>query len=133
MRCRRCRPGYASAPASSWCSTIAQRGCALSVEQELQVFHIVQEALANVAKHSHARRAWLRVEAGADRLEIVVEDDGEGLHADAAAGRSGAAHFGLEIMQERAQRLGGTLSIEPREGGGTRVRLCIPMRRRGAG
>ncbi len=97
----------------------------LSVEQELQVFHVVQEALANVAKHSHAHRAWVRIEAGERQLEIVVEDDGEGLHADAAP-PPGAAHFGLEIMQDRARRIGGTLSVEPRDGGGTRVRLCIP-------
>lgn len=98
----------------------------LSVEQELQVFHVVQEALANVAKHSHARKAWVRIEAGEQQLEIMIEDDGEGLHADAVA-QPGATHFGLEIMQERAQRLGGTLSIQQREEGGTRVRLRIPM------
>ncbi len=101
-------------------------GLKLSVEQELQVFHVVQEALANVAKHSHARRAWVRIEAGEQRLEIVIEDDGEGLHADAAP-PPGAAHFGLEIMQERARRLGGTLSVEPRDEGGTRVRLRLPV------
>lgn len=98
----------------------------LSVDQELQVFHVVQEALANVAKHSHARRAWVRIEAGKKQLEIVIEDDGEGLPADAVP-QLEAAHFGLEIMRERALRLGGTLSIQQRDGGGTQVRLRLPV------
>ncbi len=51
----------------------------LTVDQELQVFHIVQEALANVGKHSGARRAVVRIETRARQLEIVIEDDGEGL------------------------------------------------------
>ena len=89
------------------------------------MFHIVQEALANVAKHSTARRARCSSSRSAERLEIVIEDDGTGL-PPAAAAAGCASHFGLEIMRERAQRLGGTLSIERREGGGTRVRLGIP-------
>jgi two-component system nitrate/nitrite sensor histidine kinase NarX len=97
----------------------------LSVDQELQVFHVVQEALANVAKHSHARMAQVHIEPAHDRLVIVIEDDGAGLLPTAAAG-NGAAHFGLEIMRERAQRLGGSLSIHAADGGGTRVQLSIP-------
>ena len=54
---------------------------------------------------------------------MVVEDDGAGLPSTAAQGSS---HYGLEIILERAQRLGGTLEIGPREGGGTRVRLVFP-------
>jgi len=97
----------------------------LSVDQELQVFHVVQEALANVAKHSHARMAQVHIEPAHDRLVIVIEDDGAGLLPTAAAG-NGAAHFGLEIMRERAQRLGGSLNIHAADGGGTRVQLSIP-------
>ncbi len=102
----------------------------LSVEQEVQVFHIVQEALANAAKHSHARQARVLIEQSAQQLDIVVEDDGAGLPATAGApagpGAAGEPHFGLQIMQERAQRLGGSLSVQPRPGGGTRVQLSIP-------
>jgi two-component system nitrate/nitrite sensor histidine kinase NarX len=97
----------------------------LSVDQELQVFHVVQEALANVVKHSHARKAQVSIVPGAQHIEIVIEDDGEGLRPDVVAS-PGAPHFGLEIMRERAQRLGGSLSIRAREGGGTRVQLSIP-------
>lgn len=97
----------------------------LSVDQELQVFHIVQEALANVLKHSRAHKAQVIIEPAQERLVIVIEDDGAGLLPTAAAG-AGAPHFGLEIMRERAQQLGGSLSISAREGGGTRVQLSIP-------
>lgn len=97
----------------------------LSVDQELQVFHIVQEALVNVLKHSRAKKAQLLIEPARDRLLIVIEDDGAGLPPAVAAG-AGAPHFGLEIMRERAQRLGGSLSIRSADGGGTRVQLSIP-------
>jgi two-component system nitrate/nitrite sensor histidine kinase NarX len=99
---------------------------ALGPEREVQVFHIVREALANVARHASARHAWLhigRTEDGA--VQVRIEDDGTGLAAPTGAASS---HYGLQIMLERAQRLGGALEIGAREGGGTRVRLRIPER-----
>lgn len=97
----------------------------LGPEVEAQVFHIVQEALNNVARHACARQARLHLGVAPHGLvEIVVEDDGAGLPADAPCGGS---HYGLEIMLERARRLGGTLEIGPRTGGGTRVRLAFPV------
>ena len=96
----------------------------LGPDEEAQVFHIVQEALSNVARHASARHAWLQVAAAPPGgVEIVVEDDGAGLPAVAARGGS---HYGVEVMLERARRLGGTLEIGPRQGGGTRVRLAFP-------
>lgn len=91
-------------------------------EQETQVFHIVSEALSNVARHAGASHAWLRLArdpAGAVRL--VVEDDGSGLPPQGG----GHAHYGLEIMADRARRLGGALEVAPRPGGGTRVQLTF--------
>ena len=102
----------------------------LSVEQEVQVFLIVQEALANIAKHSLARQARLAIRRTPQQIEIVIEDDGSGMAAMALVSHQSASgsqsHFGTEIMQERAQRLGGTLQLSEREGGGTRVRLLLP-------
>jgi two-component system nitrate/nitrite sensor histidine kinase NarX len=95
----------------------------LSVEQEVQVFHIVQEALANITRHAQARQARLSVRREGRQLEVLIEDDGRGLAEGATAGNS---HFGLGIMKERAQRLGGTIAIGPRASGGTRVRLTVP-------
>lgn len=99
---------------------------ALSAEQEAQAFHVVREALANVAQHAHARHAWLSVQARDDVVEIVVEDDGDGPGAGPATTRGPAAHHGLTIMGERARRLGGCLEVAARDGGGTRVRLAFP-------
>lgn len=96
----------------------------LSVEQEVQVFHIIQEALANVSRHARARQAWLTLSHRGSHLDVRVEDDGRGVGPLPA---DGSAHFGLDIMNERAQRLGGVVEIGPREGGGTRVRLTVPF------
>lgn len=100
-------------------------GLRLPAGREEQVFHIVREALANVERHAAARHAWLRLERSGDALQVVVEDDGSGLPAGVDAEGS---HYGLAIMHERARRLGGTLDIGPRSGGGTRVclRLALP-------
>jgi two-component system nitrate/nitrite sensor histidine kinase NarX len=93
----------------------------LAPEQEAQVFRVVQEALTNVARHARARHAWLQVAPAAEgRIEIVVDDDGIGPDGESPAA---GAHYGLEIMRERARRIGGQLDIGPRAGGGTRVRL----------
>jgi two-component system, NarL family, nitrate/nitrite sensor histidine kinase NarX len=102
----------------------------LSVEQEIQVFLIVQEALANIAKHSLARQARLAIRQAPHQLVILVEDDGSGMAAMALLSHERASgsqsHMGLEIMRERAQRLGGSVELSERQGGGTRVRLTLP-------
>lgn len=99
----------------------------LPVGREVQVFHIVQEALANVCKHANARRARLVLDRRDDGYEIIVEDDGIGMAAELAAGeRSEAGHYGITIMRERARRLGGELTVISAPGAGTRVRLYFP-------
>jgi two-component system nitrate/nitrite sensor histidine kinase NarX len=93
---------------------------ALPPEQESQVFHIVQEALNNVERHAGALHAWLHIErAQPGMLQITIEDDGAGMPVPAA----GNSHYGMEIMAERARRLGAALEVTPRAGGGTTVRL----------
>jgi two-component system, NarL family, nitrate/nitrite sensor histidine kinase NarX len=100
-------------------------GLHLTALQESQVFHIVQEALANIAKHAAAQRAWLSIARSGDQVNVIVDDDGSGAVADAGAAQ--ASHFGVQIMRQRAQRLGGHLEIVPRAGGGTRVHLVFPQ------
>jgi two-component system nitrate/nitrite sensor histidine kinase NarX len=106
-------------------------GMEISVEQEVQVYHIVQEALANVAKHSLARQARLTLDRKQGGYEISIEDDGTGRSirepSQAETGQDEPAHFGLDIMRERAQHLGGQIEIESRAGAGTRVRLSFPI------
>ena len=96
----------------------------LSASQESQVFFVVQEALANIAKHAQARHAWLRIDQRGAQVDVTVEDDGAG-PAGAKAPAS-PSHFGMDVMRQRAERLGGGLEISTRDGGGTRMRLCFP-------
>ncbi len=100
---------------------------------EVQVLHIVQEALTNVRKHSDAQtvRVLLRADDTGDH-HVLVEDDGQGI-AEKVVSDPPGEHIGLSIMRERAARLGGTLNIESETGEGTRVELQfnVPSQRRG--
>lgn len=103
----------------------------LDPDGEVQVFHTVLEALANVRKHSGAGQAWVILEAEGDGYRLRVEDDGAGMDLEAPGGDGADGdHFGLALMEERAQRLNGGLSFSPRPGGGTRVTLHFPRRYR---
>ena len=98
----------------------------LTVDQEVQVFHIVQEALANITKHSRAQRATLLLSMSDGRYVITIEDDGAGIIKTAEEAQN-MVHFGLNIMRERAQSLEGNIEIESLVGQGTRVRLDFPV------
>jgi signal transduction histidine kinase len=88
----------------------------------IHVYRVLQEALNNIARHSGASQAWVRLRFQADALELEVEDHGRGLGV--ATGRQG---LGLVAMRERAELVGGTLALgRPREGG-TIVRLRVPL------
>lgn len=103
-------------------------GLSLPAEQELQVFHIVSEALANVSRHSGARHARLALERTDGSCEVTIEDDGSGMtQIDPARTDRGEAHYGISIMRERARRIGGEVQIERRPGRGTCVRLRFPV------
>jgi two-component system nitrate/nitrite sensor histidine kinase NarX len=102
----------------------------LSVDQELQVFHIVNEALSNASRHAGAKHVRLVLRTDDGHCDVCVEDDGRGIvprrAGDADAGGDGA-HLGIGIMRERASQIGGDLRIEQRAGQGTRVRLRFPL------
>ena len=97
----------------------------LDTTQEMQALRIVQESLANIRKHANAHtiRVLLRCR-GPGHYLILVEDDGVGFEGAAPKGNPGE-HIGLSIMEERARRVGGELSIESEPGEGTRVELVI--------
>jgi two-component system nitrate/nitrite sensor histidine kinase NarX len=102
----------------------------LTADQQLQIFYIVQEALANVSHHSGARAARLTVGHDDGALRVSVEDDGcgpdESILDPRCAGRlTEAGHHGLQIMRERAGRAGGRLQISALPTGGTRVTLTV--------
>jgi two-component system nitrate/nitrite sensor histidine kinase NarX len=102
----------------------------LMVEQEVQVFHIVQEALANIGRHAHALRAHLILDKRDGFYEVTIQDDGGGIFSTArgsgAGGNAQPGHFGMSIMQERAKRLGGEITVGATAGQGTLVRLSFP-------
>lgn len=90
---------------------------------EYAVFMITREAVANALRHAQARTVVVSLDGDASFLSLRVEDDGVGIAADAREGRPG--HLGMVGMRERAQAVGGTLVVGPREGGGTVVELTI--------
>lgn len=98
----------------------------LTPEEEVQVFHIIQEALYNISKHARARHVIVTLDLHEGNYIANVADDGVGLQGGSAAnvGKS----FGLTIMRERAAKLNGKLTIESRPAGGTLVRLTFPAR-----
>lgn len=89
---------------------------------------IVAEAMANAAKHSGAPEVSVRIRAGLDELRIEVEDRGNGIVADDA---DGDPHFGLRLMRDQAERIGGTIEIDSNPGSGTRVVAVLPVGGRG--
>jgi len=89
-------------------------------EVEVVVYRVVQEALTNVARHADATYAEVSVERSGDTLVATVDDDGRGV-GDAATGA------GIRGMRERALLAGGRVSIGARAGGGTSVRLEVPL------
>ncbi|MGA7749403.1 MAG: histidine kinase [Gallionella sp.] len=94
----------------------------LPLEYEIQVFHIVQEALANIAVHSGASHARLCVEYSGNYYVFTIEDNGSG----GCTFTPVEGHYGMMIMRERAQRIGGEIKVESSNGFGTRVQLFFP-------
>ncbi|HVB70067.1 MAG TPA: ATP-binding protein, partial [Acidimicrobiales bacterium] len=87
------------------------------------VLAVVRESLTNAAKHSHGRRFVVALSVG-DELELVVIDDGVGLDPSVSPVGHG---LGLANLRSRAEKLQGTMSVEPAEGGGTKVTWCVPL------
>lgn len=93
----------------------------LSANEQVHVLQVVREALTNIEHHAHARHAWVALTRREDQaIAVTIEDDGIGIRSD----ESPRGHFGLSIMRDRAQSVGGALAIERREPG-TRVRLTF--------
>jgi two-component system sensor histidine kinase UhpB len=93
---------------------------------ELSFYHVAQEALNNMAHHSHARCVQVLLRQEANRLTLEVQDDGVGFNPNVMrAGR--ARGFGLASMRERLDLVGGDLVIESRPGSGTCVYARAPV------
>ena len=90
---------------------------------DLQVLRIIQEALTNARKHSEANvvRVWMHGDEHG-HYTVLIEDDGVGI-TERQKHNTAGEHVGLSVMQDRANRIGGTLSIEGDSGEGVQVRL----------
>jgi two-component system, NarL family, nitrate/nitrite sensor histidine kinase NarX len=97
-------------------------GLPLPADVQVQVLHVVQEALSNVRKHADASHVSLDVHKGS-QWRLVVRDNGRGFDSTQ---RHGETHVGTKIMRERAERIGATVRIESRVGQGTTVTLTLP-------
>ena len=97
-------------------------GLPLPADVQVQVLHVVQEALSNVRKHAQATHVSLDVTQG-ERWTFVVRDNGVGFDPGQAMDET---HVGSKIMRERAERIGATVEVRSEPGHGTAVTLSLP-------
>ncbi len=97
---------------------------ALESAASVHIYRVLQEALNNVSRHSFAKEALVSLKFSAEALELEVMDCGKGITPQ-KDGRG----IGLIAMRERAELIGGTLTIAGVPGGGTKVRLSVPRRK----
>jgi signal transduction histidine kinase len=88
-----------------------------------EVEAVLSEALTNVARHARADRAEVSIAARSGTLTVNVVDDGVGI-------KEGGRRSGLRDLRERAERLGGELTVARGAGGGTRLEWRVPLRDR---
>jgi signal transduction histidine kinase len=105
-------------------------GHRLDAELESTIYRIVQEALTNVSRHARASQAVVRVTERDGLVSASVTDDGRGMPDAERLGLRGdglEGGFGTGGMRERAELVGGELEFQPAAGGGTVVRLTVPL------
>ena len=95
----------------------------LGDELKLCVYRIVQEALNNAQRHSHAKTARVELTQTNGAIRVKIADEGRGFDPKRTRG------MGLLGMEERVKRLGGALTIESRPGAGTTIRVELPLTR----
>jgi signal transduction histidine kinase len=102
-----------------------------------EIGRIAGEALFNIALHAKARSVEIATSFGERQLTLHIRDDGVGIPSNVLAVGHKAGHFGLVGMRERAERIGGALSVRSAPGAGTAVKLTLPAQfvfvRRGTG
>ena len=89
----------------------------LTREEAQALFRIAEESLTNIDRHAAATQVMVRLAYGADRIDLVIKDDGRGFDPEAV----GPEHFGLTGMAERAEMAGASLKVRSRPQGGTEV------------
>jgi signal transduction histidine kinase len=101
-------------------------GTSFAVETSagVHIYRIVQEALNNVVRHAEAKEAWVRLKFLPEALGVEVEDHGKGFVREA-----GQRGIGLVAMRERAELIGGILTVTRAANGGTLVKIEMPRKK----
>jgi signal transduction histidine kinase len=89
------------------------------------VMQVGRQAIANALQHASAREIHVLLSYGPRSLQLRVQDNGCGMTEETVEARR-SGHYGIAGMQERAERLGGTMSIRSLVGEGTEVNLSVP-------
>jgi signal transduction histidine kinase len=110
----------------------AEESMTLPPVVEVQLIRIIQEALANVRRHAGARHVLVSIERDREFARVAIRDDGVGFDTPAIA-EAGRDRFGMEMMRERAEGVGGKLTFSSSAGRGTTVELQLPLDERGVG
>ncbi|MDD3265045.1 MAG: sensor histidine kinase, partial [Dehalococcoidales bacterium] len=106
----------------------------LNTVTEVELIRICQEVLVNVRKHSKARHVKVAVQEIDNNLEVTIIDDGRGFDYSAYLAREDVEKgYGLAVIQERAESVGGKVSVSSTPGQGTTVLICVPCIEHSAG
>ena len=96
-----------------------------SSQIKLTIYRIIQEALNNIIKHSHAKNVSIKLDIKKNLISGVISDDGKGFDVNEALANK-AASFGLSSMKERAEIMNGKINVKSQRGKGTRIYFSIP-------
>ena len=100
---------------------LADKNISLSLDKEVELYHIAQEALNNVLRHAHAKSVTLRLKQKAETVTLEIVDNGCGFDTQQEV----KGGLGLRHMQERASRIGGKFRITSKTGKGTKITVTI--------
>jgi two-component system, NarL family, sensor kinase len=103
-------------------------GDRLDLDTQALVYRVAQEAVRNVLAYADASNVSVEVGVADSTVHLLVADDGRGFGPETRERRRAEGHLGLSLVEELAQQAGGSLTIDSREGAGTRVRLEVPLR-----
>jgi signal transduction histidine kinase len=99
----------------------------LDPDTQALVYRVAQEAVRNVIAYADASAVSIEVDVADSTARLLVADDGRGFAAETRERRRAEGHLGLSLVDELAQQAGGRLTVDSREGAGTRVRLEVPL------
>ena len=95
----------------------------LSLEIEQTLYRVVQESLANIARHSQAKQVAISIVYNTDTVELKINDDGIGFDVD-----QHPSGFGLRSIRERVELIAGHLMIDSEFGKGTHIKVVAPTK-----